>query len=290
MMKKTILLLCFFTVSYLFAQLEIRKSDGTRLMVVTNTGNVGIGLSGDPSQRLQVAGMTQTQSLRVTNGSPSAGKVLIATDGSGTVTWGSNNDADFQPNAERQHLSFNSNSYALTIDTGGHTGGNSVTLPSPIEMWSFNDTPRNILIEYNGNSIENVWYMDGVIVNFNLAANWTTTTDYSEATYTDNTGDPGLGIMVPPTLSNISDASIQALQVRMGAFKAGTSTSAVFYGGHSEMSGLKQMGDVCEGSACEANGLLFLDESQNFYMLSQHQSDPNAQMTMLFITIFGGVR
>ncbi|MBD3386970.1 hypothetical protein GF407_18850 [candidate division KSB1 bacterium] len=56
------------------------------------------------------------------------------------------------------------------------------------------------------------------------------------------------------------------------------------------MSGLKQMGDVCEGSACEANGLLFLDENQNFYMLSQHQSNPNERMTLLFITIFAGVR
>lgn len=290
-MRTAIAVLCLFLVSGLFAQLEVRNSDGTLLMSVNNEGNVGIGLSRAPSEKLDVGGMVRTQSLRVTSGSPAAGKVLVATNATGTATWGSNNDADFEPNAERQHLSFNSSTYELTIDDGGQSSGNTVTLPSPIDVWSLSDDPRNILIEYNGNAIEDVWVYDGPIENFNLGSGgWTTTTDYTEVTWSDNTGNTGLGIMVPPTLANISDPSIKALQVRMGAFKESTTGPAPFYGGYSSNSSLKQMGDVCESIACEANGLLFLDSIQNFYMLSQHQSNPDLELTKLFITIFGGVR
>lgn len=51
-----------------------------------NGGNVGIGVS-SPSAKLDVLGKTKTDSLQITSGLPSAGKVLTAMDSLGNAGW-----------------------------------------------------------------------------------------------------------------------------------------------------------------------------------------------------------
>jgi hypothetical protein len=100
----------------------------------------------------------------------------------------------------------------------------------------------------------------------------------------------GLGIEIPPSLANILDPTIKAIQVRVGAFPETGDDESLFYAGHTVNSALKQMGDMSGGTALEANGLLFLNEDQKFYLISQYQSDSTRRLTELWVTIFGGLR
>ncbi len=64
----------------------------TERLTILNNGNVGIGDT-DPSYKLDVngtihsSGTVSAPALSVTSGSPAAGKVLTATDGTGAATW-----------------------------------------------------------------------------------------------------------------------------------------------------------------------------------------------------------
>jgi hypothetical protein len=64
----------------LHAQLIVKKSGGTELMTVTETGKVGIGTI-DPTAELDIVGQ-----IRIRQGSPGDGKVLTS-DANGLATW-----------------------------------------------------------------------------------------------------------------------------------------------------------------------------------------------------------
>ncbi|MBD3374712.1 hypothetical protein GF406_06740 [candidate division KSB1 bacterium] len=53
---------------------------------------------------------------------------------------------------------------------------------------------------------------------------------------------------------------------------------------------MKQMGDTSGGEALEANGLIVLSSNQEFYLVSQAQSDDTRRLNQLWVTIFGGLR
>lgn len=58
------------------------------IIIGTGGGKVGVGTSSpDATSKLDVAGLTKTQTIQITGGSPGAGKVLTATDANGSSTW-----------------------------------------------------------------------------------------------------------------------------------------------------------------------------------------------------------
>ncbi|HYH03049.1 MAG TPA: hypothetical protein VEC37_08115, partial [Bacillota bacterium] len=65
--------------------LDFRIGNVTKMYMLSN-GNVGINTV-TPSATLEVAGTAKVSNIQVTGGSPSAGRVLTATDASGNTTW-----------------------------------------------------------------------------------------------------------------------------------------------------------------------------------------------------------
>jgi len=61
--------------------LHVRAASTDAIVVSSTTGNVGIGTTG-PGAKLEVAGQ-----IKITGGSPGAGKVLTSSDASGLASW-----------------------------------------------------------------------------------------------------------------------------------------------------------------------------------------------------------
>jgi hypothetical protein len=226
---------------------------------------------------------------------------VTITDGSNTTF--SVQDQDHDPNNEKPLegdattiSGLENRDVDVRVDNSSIKINNSnqlYAMPS-LEMYANTNTPRNILITYSGNSITGVYYKDGEHSGvFDPTANgWTTASsaDYEQVTPA-NGSRTGLGIKISPELARISsDASIKALQVRVGAFAEGGDEDALFFLSHSENPLMKQMGDVSGGGALEANGTIILNSNQEFYLVSQGQSDDTRRLRNLWVTIFGGFR
>ncbi|MBD3375096.1 hypothetical protein GF406_08685 [candidate division KSB1 bacterium] len=84
--KSTLILITIVALPAL-AQLVVKNSNGDQLMIVNSDGQVGIGVTSPAAgTKLEIAGMTKTDDLRV--GTSAAGQALVATDATGTATWG----------------------------------------------------------------------------------------------------------------------------------------------------------------------------------------------------------
>ncbi len=99
--------------------LEFRASSGNDVMVINQSGNVGIGTTNPSSGNLQVNGRTYTTTLTMTNGA-SAGYYLT-TDASGNASWSDISSSGGAWTLTGSNLYPDSTSYNVGIGTTGPT-------------------------------------------------------------------------------------------------------------------------------------------------------------------------
>ncbi len=220
----------------------------------------------------------------------------ISLDGNGHVTTINSatladnvNDADHNPNGERQHLSYNASTGEIRIDNGGHSAGNAQTIPGTL-VWDY-DTPRTVLIDFDGSSIDDVYYRDGDLENAidpgASESGWTSasTTDYSEVTDGDAVGIEILnGLLNCPITSDIS-----AIYVSVYYYDAlNSAEKKIAYVGPNKSKFLKVLNAEGDTIAESENGVCPLSSSENFYLMSQYQGGvTDERTTEIWVTIWG---
>ncbi len=133
--KAAIFLLVFAAGSH--AQMVIKNSDLQPIMIVTNDGDVGIGLT-NPAQKLhvsgnaQVSGQTHSSTLRLSGRTPQAGKVPFSKDASGNIYYSD------QPTTDGQILSWDASNtkWQVTDKPDGISGG----VATRIAFWTGGNT------------------------------------------------------------------------------------------------------------------------------------------------------
>ncbi len=140
--KNTIFLVLILILPAL-AQFRVKNSSGDQLMIVNDEGQVGIGVNTPTAgTKLEVAGMTKTDALRV--GTSSAGQALVATDATGTATWGTIGSVGITDNSlTATDLQVN---VVSSVDGVVNDGGNIDLVPSGNITITPNNSANSITI------------------------------------------------------------------------------------------------------------------------------------------------
>ncbi|MBD3383799.1 hypothetical protein GF407_02630 [candidate division KSB1 bacterium] len=285
----TTFLVLLVTYTLTTAQLIIKDEAGNVVMQIDNNANMVVGSA-------TKSGKLTTNTLTILDGAGDG--LVLKSNALGLAGWDTDNvdDADANPNNERQRLSYEVESGRLTINNGGATSGNYVDIPKNIYEFAIGGM-QSISVLFSGETVNEVWYKQGNAEGWAAPSSgqgWSLASEGAE--YTVATSQYGssdaIGIIARPALSGISgDPEIRLLQMRVGGVIPATEEWGTYYIANSALALEKQIGDNGPGDTIpETSGLILLENNQNFFAMSQYQGNANRQLSHIVITIFFGVR
>jgi hypothetical protein len=265
------LLGCFYSVSH--GQFVVKNGTSEYLKVDKTTGNVTI------SNKLT------TQTLQVQDGNQAQGRVLTS-DAQGNASWSSLPD---QKPVAGDAIDVDNRTVSVLYDGNTIKKNTSGNLYSTAVFESPNLNQRNILIDFENESIFKVYVKDGPCDINNL----TTWTDVNTS-YTQASARSGLsvGIRIDGNVWQ-KPAGTSAVLVRLAGFTESgpDAEQAVGYIGYRQDADEVMLSEVANGGQITENGIVLLDEDGYFYLMSYYQNEnADRRFDKLWVSIYGVIK